>query len=335
MNKKTKLSKYLNVTVNIIVLVASYFYIVYLFKKKSIDFNLPSSTFEHLSSFTVISICVLILIMTFMNWFLEAIKWKILINSIQTISYKTAFTSVLIGLFTSVFIPNRTGEWVGRIFSIQSENKGAIFVHTMLGNIIQYSITLVLGLTAAVYYVDLNAIVFKQLPINVNFLVYLFGVVAILILAGYIIFTVLHKFEWVARLKSQFKESIKQIKVFSVKKTCVLFLLSIGRYIIFTLQYIILLSAFKISIPIIDIVMILALYFLLLSIIPTVLVSEIGVRGSVSLLLFSTYCSFYSLDFFYLESIVIFTCTLIWLFNIIIPSVLGSFFMYRFKLFRK
>jgi hypothetical protein len=53
------------------------------------------------------------------NWALETIKWKYLISSVlPNIKFSESLKSVLAGVTLGVFSPNRTGEVLGRVFSL-------------------------------------------------------------------------------------------------------------------------------------------------------------------------------------------------------------------------
>tara|TARA_B100000768_G_scaffold61376_1_gene59489 strand:- start:626 stop:850 length:225 start_codon:yes stop_codon:yes gene_type:complete len=69
------------------------------------------------------------------------------------------------------------------------------------------------------------------------------------------------------------------------------------------------------------------LIFLFVSIIPTIVVAEIGVRGSVAIYVFSL---------FTFNSIGVFSSTLLlWIINLVIPSLIGIYFVFNLNFFRK
>src|SRR5688572_25018804 len=54
------------------------------------------------------------ILLMFVNWSIETIKWKLAVEKIQRISFFTAFRAVLSGVTFSVTTPNRVGEYFGR-----------------------------------------------------------------------------------------------------------------------------------------------------------------------------------------------------------------------------
>jgi hypothetical protein len=72
-----------------------------------------------------------------------------------------------------------------------------------------------------------------------------------------------------------------------------------------------------------------------MAIIPTIALTEIGVRGSVSVFLFAYYFSLMgraSIDY---ELGVASASTALWLVNLVIPAFAGAIFVFSLKFFRK
>lgn len=91
--------------------------------------------------------------------------------------------------------------------------------------------------------------------------------------------------------------------------------MSVLRYVIFSLQFYLVLFAFDVHLMGYREIMLIPVCFMIASIIPTILLSEIGVRGSVALFVFG----------FISEagvSIIMASVTL-WLLNVALPGVIG------------
>src|SRR5699024_4262344 len=69
-----------------------------------------------------------VLMLMFVNWFLEVGKWFYLVKKLERISFWKATQSVFAGLTWAVFTPNRIGEYGGRIMLLKPGNraKGAV-----------------------------------------------------------------------------------------------------------------------------------------------------------------------------------------------------------------
>jgi uncharacterized membrane protein YbhN (UPF0104 family) len=69
---------------------------------------------ESLGSIKLLNIVAVLLLM-FVNWSIEAIKWKISIKKVQQVSFGKALQAVLSGVSFAVSTPNRMGEYLGRV----------------------------------------------------------------------------------------------------------------------------------------------------------------------------------------------------------------------------
>ena len=77
------------------------------------------------------------------------------------------------------------------------------------------------------------------------------------------------------------------------------------------------------------------LIYLLMAVIPTIALTEIGVRGSVSLFVFALYFKPIGI---WTENIglgIASASTMLWVFNLAFPALLGTFFVYSLRFFRK
>ena len=77
-----------------------------------------------------------------------------------------------------------------------------------------------------------------------------------------------------------------------------------------------------------------SLTYLLMMIVPFITITEIAVRGSVSILVFEKWLTINNISTSY-EMMVFSASSLLWIFNIAIPSVIGLFLIYRLNFFRK
>jgi hypothetical protein len=111
--------------------------------------------------------------------------------------------------------------------------------------------------------------------------------------------------------------------------------LSLVRYLVFSLQFYLLLCAFGVPISYPNGMMLIGLVYLLMTIIPTIALTELGVRGSVSLYVFALFLTPLGL---WTETIglgVASATTSLWLINLAFPALLGVFFTYSLRFFRK
>ena len=122
--------------------------------------------------------------------------------------------------------------------------------------------------------------------------------------------------------------SLEKIKQFVLKfpkdKIIFGFVFSLIRYAIFSFQFYFLLQLFGVKINYLDAMVIISSMYLLASIIPSIFIFDVVIRGSVALYLFA----FVDVNELTILSII----TFMWLFNFVIPSVFGSYYVFNFNL---
>lgn len=281
---------------------------------------------------------LLLLLLMLLNHTLEAIKWQWLIGKLEQVKFSVAFAAVFTGISVSMFLPNRVGDYIGRVFMLRHSNPVRGILVTIIGSIAQLITTLLAGMVAASFFLHhhFDFQVYVNLWLFAGSII-LFLLFSSLLLLLYFNIQLLHA--WVGKLKSSWREKLEPyVAVYSLYSNGDLFkilLFSILRYMVFSFQFYLLIRLFGLPIAYADAMMLIALSYLLLTIIPTVAISELGVRGSVTLMLFSQYFAGTGLWSDHLAMAVLAASTGLWLLNIALPALLGVFFVNRLKFFRK
>ncbi len=277
-----------------------------------------------------IFLIALVCIMMFFNWLLESLKWKFLIEKIETVTIYNAIRAVFSGITVSSFTPNRVGEYAGRVFCLNKADRFQGVLITVIGSMAQLLTTILFGLSGILILPNLmpefasllSEFVFVY-PIML-FVIISFNLLLLTLFLNASVFTVL-----LSKIKFLKKYS-KYNEVFSFYNSSELLevlLYSIARYIIFTTQFYILLNVFGVSIAYIDAIVLIATMLFIVSIIPTIAITEIGVRGSIAVFLFSLVSS---------NTLGILSATfVIWVINLLLPAFIGMAFIFTLKFFRK
>jgi hypothetical protein len=105
-----------------------------------------------------------------------------------------------------------------------------------------------------------------------------------------------------------------------------LLLFSLLRYSIFLLQYALAAYMLGVQVSIFDLWVSVALLLLSLSVLPSISITEWVVRGQILILLLGPWCEN--------SLLLIALSTLIWLINLLIPAIIGSFLLLGFRLKR-
>ena len=261
-------------------------------------------------SFTSI---ILFLLLAIANWFFEILKWKILVSKVQNISFLTSLKQSLSALTISLATPNRIGDYGAKAFYFKKEERKQILVLNFFSNASQMGITTLFGIIGLIYMTFVYSIEYSLLKI----ISLVFGVLLFCIL-GYIF----KEQQLIIKGLSISKvlNYLKSIKT-SIKVNTILF--SFFRYVIFSYLFYRLLLFFGVDISLIEATpMIFSMYFLV-SIIPTIFIFDVVVRGGAAVWLFSLAGIS--------EIPVLCTVLSMWVLNFVIPSIFGGVFMFTYR----
>ncbi|GEQ84519.1 hypothetical protein ULMS_00270 [Patiriisocius marinistellae] len=308
-----KAKQYLLVALKVLILGATFIYIyIKLAETNASVITILKSPFQNTTQDLTRQL-ILIFILVLGNWFFEISKWKIAISHLQHISYLRALKESLSALTVSLTTPNRIGDYGAKAYFYAADKRKKILLLNFLVSGSQMAVTCIFG-TIGILFIVLNydlklqtttLILLSIVALLFAFLVYLFKERELLI-KGFSIANV-----W--RYYGIIDTSIKiKVMVFSVI-----------RYVLFSYLFYYLLCFFGAEISLhLTIFFIFAMY-LLVSILPSVFIFDVVVRGGVAVWLFSII----GVD----EVIVLATVLAMWVLNTIIPAVLGSYFVARYK----
>lgn len=247
------------------------------------------------------------------NWFFEILKWQTLVSTFEKINFKTALKQSLASLTISLATPNRIGEYGAKALFFESKNRKKTLLLNFFSSAAQMLVTSFFGLFGLLYLLRNFNIDF-----SVSTLCY-FGIGVILLFAIAYYFKekeLLLKGFSIAKMIQFFKKIPFQLKFKTV-------LFSVFRYIIFSSMFYGLLLFFSANIAFSEAIpLIFAMYFLV-SILPTLFIFDVVIRGGVAVWVFS----FAGVP----ELVVLSTVLAMWLFNFVLPSLLGSFFVLTYQ----
>ena len=277
-----------------------------------------------------IILIVIVLFLMFLNWFLEALKWRYMISKIEKVSIYTSLKAVFAGITVSSFTPNRVGEYGGRVFYLEKADRLKGVIITFIGSMSQLLITILFGSISFIILSELlfeSKILFSAIS---KFKLLVFLLLFLLNVFIFYFFYNVHSFISFFNLNkyiNRFKQYIQTFTIYNSSELTNILLFSFSRYIVFSIQFLILLNVFEIDSSTFHSMLSVMLIFLFVSIIPTIVVAEIGVRGSVAIYVFSL---------FTINSIGVFSSTLLlWIINLVIPSLIGIYFVFNLNFFRK
>jgi hypothetical protein len=260
------------------------------------------------------------------NWGLEAAKWKISILPVQRISFIRAFQAILAGSCIASFTPNRMGEYFGRMLYLDKGKKIQSVSPAIVCSMAQILVTLIAGLTGLLLFrrfIPPHPAGWLTSP-SISLFILVTGISALLLATIYFRFDPLVGL--INRLLKKYVKTISLPEHFGNPVLFKILLFSFVRYGVFLLQYLLLFSLFELGISGTDVFMGVSVMFVVMAVIPSfTLLTDLGLRWEAGIQIFRV---------FTLNTAGILAVSLgIWLINLIIPALIGSLLILRIKLF--
>ncbi|PKA82589.1 lysylphosphatidylglycerol synthase-like protein [Ulvibacter sp. MAR_2010_11] len=305
-----KSKQYLLVTLKVFVLGITFWYIY----SKVSDTNAETITtlteaIQHKNSW----ILFVFVGLAGINWILEILKWQTVIAPVKQLTFWEALKQSLMALTTSLATPNRIGDYGAKAYFYAAGTRKKVLLLNFFSNVSQMAVTLIFGILGLLIVISKYSLSFSVLKIAA-FVVAL----TVLFVVGYL-----------------FKEKELLIKGLSIKKVIdfikklpaslrvKVWFLSLLRYACFTYLFLLLLRYFEVDIAFSQAYPLIFAMYLLVSLIPTLFIFDVVIRGGVAVWLFSLAGV--------PELAVLCTVLVMWLLNFVIPALLGSFFVVTYK----
>ena len=272
----------------------------------------------------------IVFLLMFLNWGIESVKWKLLIEPLEKFTFIKSFKSVLAGCSITMLTPNRIGEFGGRIMYVEEQNRLRAISLTILGSISQLSITMIMG-TLGLFLLKNGFVADPQKFISVSWLLgdtLFYSSVAVTVILLMLFFRVNFLIDLISRvplLKSMVK-FITVVEIFSGKQLLRILFLSFLRYIVFILQYMLLLSVMEVEIAYPVSFLLLTVFYMFMVLAPTVGFTELPVRATASVVIFGLF----STNVLGIQA----AALGIWLINLVLPAVLGSLLIVGLKIMK-
>jgi hypothetical protein len=287
--------------------------IYFIYQKLTTNEHLEFETFiQFLSDHNVFSLqnIAILLVLTILNWCFEILKWKSLTSVIKTISFIDAAKQTLAALTASLMTPNRVGDYGFKTFYFKKTLAKKVMLLNLLGNLAQMSITVIFGIVG-LYFLVLNY------DVDISYKKVARALVMVVIIGGFIVFGLKNIKAFKLDSIINFAKGIsKQIHVKNMS-------FSLIRYLIFSFQFYFLLTAFGVDVTYLNAMIVISSMYLLSSIIPSIFIFDVLVKGSVALFLFGIV----GVNDLTVLSVV----TLMWVLNFVLPSMLGGVYVLEFN----
>ena len=238
------------------------------------------------------------------NRFIEILKWQNLVSFIKPISLGESTKQVLGALTAGIFTPNGLGEYAGKALYFDKKKTKKIIFLNLICNGIQMILTIIFGT------IGLLIIGYWKWAIAIV------GISFFLLLASFLSKNIKIKGYSIQKLVHKINEIPKRIHA---KNN----LLALCRYLVFSHQYYFLFLAFDVDLPYLTMMATIATVYFLASSLPSFQFLDFAVKGSVAVFFFE--------KLGVNEWIVVFISTLMWFLNVVLPVVIGSYYVLKFK----
>lgn len=246
------------------------------------------------------------------NWGIELVKWMIITKPFRGDNNSiTLAKSMFAGISTGIITPNRIGNFLGRILYFSGKSRILAALGTLYTNLSQFIATLLFG-TLGIYYLGAQLLDPNQLYL-IQVALYVALCISLLIYFG---------FAFAPQLFSKFyrkhQNTTELLHAQLSKKSALLLLLSLLRYLVFVTQFGFLLLAFGVSYSE-ELIAALYLHFVITSLTPSLIFGKLVIRETVALLLLGVFVGN--------PAVIILASLSLWVINLGVPALIGLFFL--------
>lgn len=275
--------------------------------------------------------CFVVIMLMFINWGLETHKWQHLVKGIEKVSFFKAYRATFTGQAFAFNTINNLGDFVGRVLYLNEGNRLRGLALSMVGSLSQVIVTFIMGIIALFF----SRIIFAEKGLGDGGLseFWYTGLMFVLVISTTLLTIVYFTLSWLTKAveKISFVRKyaflIQKVEDLKTKDLTKVLVLSFLRYFVSLFQYLLMLQIFQVQANILLSAFMVCILLLILAIVPTIALAELGVRGKVSLKLLGLL----SVN----HAGIVFTAAAMWFINRVFPALAGSLFILGVKLFKK
>ncbi|WP_461132094.1 lysylphosphatidylglycerol synthase transmembrane domain-containing protein [Spirosoma lituiforme] len=305
--------------VKIVVFAVLLTYIVHVIQQQPFDWSTVQTQLRAVSHPEQWGVSLLLL--TPVNWGLEALKWQILLRRVESVRFWEACKGVLAGVSLGFAMPAQLGDTTGRVLSLRTNRAGGIGASLVSGGM-QFYVSIVFGAVAWAYHLML-------VPERSHTAGRWLLVLLVSLSLGGIGFGLARK--QLVRYASgrpalqRFADYWAVAGLYSDREIGLALGVAALRYLVFSLQFYLAMRVVGLILPPTVAASGIGLVFLAKTITPAFnLLSDLGVREAASLWVFSPFA---------VSVPVLLTVTLtLWVANVLIPVLVGLIWVWKLKL---
>lgn len=300
---------------NAVLIVAAYGYLIYTFA----TFDGYPALLAHFRSVGWLQLGALALAAALipLNILCESVKWKYLLRKLEPMSLAEAQRQVYFGFVGAMLTPERIGDYPTRATRIEDKSKWLPAITLGLAGTMALSTVNMVGGLLSLLFSGLQVGQGNQgkvLAISISLLVFFVTISLLLPLIA----KRSAKRHPVAEgeTPTTWQRVVEVVKDFSPWEYPTLILISLMRYVVYASQLLLVLIFCGVELTPLQYLTIIPIHYLFVTVVPTVPLADAAVRGSVGILIFSTYTSN--------SAGVAIAAIILWLLNTIVPTIVGT-----------
>ena len=270
---------------------------------------------------------ILAVVLMPLNWFCEVFKWQILMRNFTVLRFWAALRSIVAGVTFSLFFPNRVGEFGGRVLFLAPELRIKGTLTTFIGSWAQQFILVAFGAFGLTLYAAYSGFLYSPEKEWILVAVSLGGVA---LLGCFLKISVLVNIFKHIKFLYRFPKIIQNVIVIRSYRTQTLLRIlawSFIRYAIYTLQYYCIIRFFGLKVFFLKALASIATIYLLQTGIPLPPLVGLMARGEIAIQVWGVVTQ---------NQLIILAATFtLWIINLIIPALLGMFFLLNLRFTKK
>ena len=262
-------------------------------------------------------LAMITIILAVLNWSIEAVKWQILLRKIIPLSFIESIKQVLQGVTTAILTPNRMGSFIGRIASMDKDQRSKGVLLTLLAGLAQFSVSISFGLLG-----------FSWIAVQENWSFspwILIGILS-LILAGWFTFfnpSLLLRTHLTKWLPFKWKKELLWMRQIKLRLKWQIISWSALRFIVFSVQFTCVLLVLSPGVELLQLWLHVCAVYGLMTILPGLFFGKLLVREASALFVLS--------GLGIADHAILLAGLMIWIVNIGMPALIGASFMLRQK----
>lgn len=249
-----------------------------------------------------------------LNWLTEAWKWRYTLSKLHRITLIQSLKGVLAGAATGFVTPNRLGDIAGRLLQLPVEKRAQSVSLAAINSLTQNLAILIPALPLALLFFAGHKQE-SEFPLS-TWLWTLSGILLLTIVILYLLPTLLRKIRY-----PRVSRYLEGVQLLGTRQLTGITLLALLRFVIFNLQLWALLTALGVSLTATQALLSLPVSYLFVTFTPSFALSEGVVRGSWLL--------YFVGQFSTLAPSILSAAIILWIINIILPSLLGNLLLWR------